>query len=115
MLNFFRLWFGVRRTTTDEHIIGEDTLGMKPVEDKTYHLPRHFHDASQLCASLGRELPQRKETRTPGMTRPTVHPYPFQPSTNISPATLLHPPIHHGTPPECECVPVALPLQHEAV
>jgi len=38
MLNFFRLWFGVRRTTTDEHIIGEDTLGMKPVEDKTYHL-----------------------------------------------------------------------------
>lgn len=30
MANFFRLWFGIRRTATTEHIVGDDTLDMTP-------------------------------------------------------------------------------------
>ena len=39
MDNFFRLWFGVRRTATTEHIIGDDTLNMEPeTADRSYPL-----------------------------------------------------------------------------
>lgn len=37
--NFFRLWFAVRRTTTMEHIEGDDTLDMDPEKgDRSFPL-----------------------------------------------------------------------------
>ncbi|KAL2271980.1 hypothetical protein VTJ83DRAFT_1351 [Remersonia thermophila] len=37
--NFFRLWFAIRRTSTVEHIVGNDTLDMQPeTEDESFPL-----------------------------------------------------------------------------
>jgi len=39
MANFFRFWFAVRRTSCQEHIVGDETLGMTPeLKDKSYPL-----------------------------------------------------------------------------
>ncbi|KXX82675.1 Cutinase transcription factor 1 beta [Madurella mycetomatis] len=66
--NFFRLWFGILRTATTEHIVGEDTLDMEPeTEDKSFPLfgkvplPSVMIQQLDMILTLGILDPLRKQ------------------------------------------------------
>ncbi|KAK0736477.1 hypothetical protein B0T21DRAFT_288897 [Apiosordaria backusii] len=66
--NFFRLWFAIRRTATTEHIVGKETLEMKPeTEDRSFPLfekiplPPVMIQQLDMVLTLGILQPLRKQ------------------------------------------------------
>ena len=68
MGNFFRLWFAIRRTATQEHIVSEDKLDMEPeTTDHSYPLfgkvalPPVMIQQLDMVLTLGILQPLRKK------------------------------------------------------